>query len=303
MDRNSVKWTGCLCAVVTPFQEDGKIDRGAFRENVKLLASEGADGFVIAGCTGEFWALTDEERAETFKLAREAVPGLPVIGNATDMLTSRSIAFARRAKELGLDGIMLTPPYYVRPSEDEIYHHYQAVSDAVKIPILVYNIPTRQAVNLTPEMVARLADVECVVAIKQSTNSFQEVSETLRLAQQKILVLPGHSVERGLPVLAMGADGYVASVETEILGREAVEIYDFAVQGRYEEARKRQFRCIELDHAVHGGVGTFPASVKAAMNLVGRPGGHAREPLLPLTAEQTKRLREVLAKLGLAVRR
>jgi 4-hydroxy-tetrahydrodipicolinate synthase len=300
MNRDTVRsWAGNLCAVITPFRENGEIDRDAFKANIKMLIAEGIDGFVIAGCTGEFWALADDERNELFALARQASPDLPVIGNASDTLTSRSIMFARRAKELGLDGIMLTPPPYVKPSEDEIHRHYQAVSDAVKIPILMYNIPSRQAVNMKPALISRLADVDTVVAIKQSTDSFQETMDTIMLVKDRILLLPGHSVERAFPVLMMGADGFVSSVEPQIMGREAAEIFDLVKEGRHDRARAAQFRCIALDHAIHGGVGTFPASVKAAMNLLGRPGGWPREPLLPLNAEQTKRLRGVLEGLGL----
>lgn len=298
MDRNTVNWKGNLCAVVTPFNRDGSIDSAAFTRNIEILVEEGVDGVVIAGCTGEFWALTDTERVQLFELARNATDKV-VIGNVSSILTSSSIAFARAAKERALDGIMLTPPYYAKPSPREIVHHYQQVSNAVAMPILLYNIPSRQAVAPSVELVSELADVENVVAIKQSAADFHTVVDTLEAVQDRILVLPGHSVDRGLPCLVMGADGYVSSVEPQAMGAEATSLYRLAVSGDLEAALRVQKRCIALDKAIHGDVGTFPASLKAAMNLRGRPGGHPREPFLPLTPDQERTLADLLRSLGL----
>lgn len=298
MDRNSVSWQGNLCAVVTPFNRDGSIDETAFTRNIELLDREGVEGVVIAGCTGEFWSLSDDERIRLFDLARTATDKV-VIGNVSSIMTSVSIALANAAKDRQLDGIMLTPPYYAKPSPNEIVHHYQRVSDAVEIPILLYNIPSRQAVAPSVDLISVLADVDNVVAIKQSAAEFQTVVDTLDLVQDRILVLPGHSVDRGLPCLTMGADGYVSSVEPQAMGEEAIALYRLAVEGKLAEALRVQRRCIALDKAIHGDVGTFPASLKAAMNLRGRPGGYPREPFLPLTADQERTLAELLQKLDL----
>lgn len=298
MDRTSVNWKGNLCAVVTPFNRDGSIDEAAFTRNIELLVEEGVDGVVIAGCTGEFWSLSDEERIHLFGLARKATDKV-VIGNVSSIRTSASIGFANAAKDRGLDGIMLTPPYYAKPSPREIVHHYKQVSDAVEVPILLYNIPSRQAVAPSVELIGELADIDNVVAIKQSASDFQTVVDTLDLVQDRILVLPGHSVDRGLPCLVMGADGYVSSVEPQAMGAEAISLYRLAVAGEMDEALRVQKRCIALDKAIHGDVGTFPASLKAAMNLRGRPGGHPREPFLPLTNEQERTLANLLNRLGL----
>jgi 4-hydroxy-tetrahydrodipicolinate synthase len=298
MDRTSVNWQGNLCAVVTPFNRDGSIDRTAFVRNIEILVEEGVDGVVVAGCTGEFWSLSDEERIELFELARGATSKV-VIGNASAIRTTHSIAFAKAAKARGLDGIMLTPPYYARPNGQEILHHYQQVSAAVETPILLYNIPSRQAVAPSVALINQLADVDNVVAIKQSVADFHTVIETIETVQDRILVLPGHSVDRGLPVLVMGADGYVSSVEPQAMGAEAASLYRLAVEGNLSEALRVQRRCIALDKAIHGDVGTFPASLKAAMNLRGRPGGYPREPFLPLTPTQEHTLATLLHELGL----
>lgn len=298
MDRNSVDWYGNFCAVVTPFNKNGAVDESAFQENIRLLVSEGLNGIVVAGDTGEFWALSDAERFRIFELARNTTDK-PVIGNASAIVTSQSAAYAKGAKDRGLDGIMLTPPYYARPSVREIEHHFRAVSNAAEIPILLYNMPSRQALTLTPEDIVILSNVENAVAIKQSAADFNSVTDTIRLVGSKIRIMAGHSVDRGLACVIMGADGYISSVESQVMGREAIELYELAAGNQIEKARKVQMRCIELDKAIHGNVGTFPASLKMAMNLCGRPGGYPREPLLPPTEEQTDSLKKTLQSLGL----
>jgi len=300
MGRDRVTWRGNICAVITPFAEDGALDRGLFVENLELLISEGIDGFVVAGDTGEFWALSDEERFDLFKMAKATARGrVPVIGNASAMTTGGAIAYARECKEIGLDGIMLLPPYYVRPGQREIVAFFRAVSDAVDIPILLYNIPVRQGVNIPVDTVEQLADVPNIVAFKQSTPEFMEAVETIRRVGHKMRILTGHSVDRGLPCLVMGADGYLSSVEPQVMGKEAIDLYNLFTAGKIAEARALQMKLIELDHAIHGGVGTFPASLKAAMNLRGRPGGYPRLPLLYPTDEQMEKLRTILKKLNL----
>ncbi len=191
MDRNTVDWSGNTCAVVTPFNRDGSLDERSFRENIRLLLDEGIDGIVVAGCTGEFWALSVAERLRLFELGRdEAGDAVHVIGNVSAIRTADAIRFARAAQERNLDGIMLTPPYYARPGENEVLVHYQAVSNAVPLPILVYNIPSRQGIDLSIDLLDKIADVESVVAVKQSANAFQDVTETIRRLNDRIAGLP-----------------------------------------------------------------------------------------------------------------
>src|SRR3712207_2564292 len=163
----------------------------------------------------------------------------------------------------------------------------------------MYNIPKRIGVNMTPGLVSRLADeVRNAVAIKESSNDFMQTVETIRVAGDRVAVLTGHSCERGFPALAMGARGFVSSVESQVMGREAVQLYNLAAGGHFDEARRIQQRCIAVDHGVHG-LGTFPAGLKAAMNLVGRPGGLPRGPLHALDEPRLAKMRAVLEELGL----
>jgi 4-hydroxy-tetrahydrodipicolinate synthase len=298
MNRNDVTWQGNFTAIVTPFKKDGAIDEAAFKKNIELLISEGIDGLVVTGCTGEFWALSDEERTRLHRTAVDVAGGrVPVIAGTLAMLTDKVVELSKKAKAAGADGVMVTPPFYILPNESEIIEHYRRVSREADIPILIYNIPKRVGVTTSPALLEKLCSIDNVVAVKQSSGSFDDVVETVRLCADKIRVFAGHSVTRGFPCVVMGTDGFVSSVETQILGRAAIDLYRLSASGNVEAARKLQYRLVQLDHAVHG-LGTFPSALKAAMNLVGRPGGYPRSPIQPLSAEDQERLRSVLQSIG-----
>ncbi|MBI4184091.1 MAG: 4-hydroxy-tetrahydrodipicolinate synthase [Proteobacteria bacterium] len=304
MNNGKVDWKGCLVAVVTPFRRDGAIDEAAFVENIELLLAEGADGIVVAGCTGESWSLEPDEKLRLFALAVGAAKGrVPVIGGTGAIVTGKVIELSAAAKAAGVSGVMVLPPYYAVPNRREVVAHYRAISAEARVPILLYNIPKRTGINMLPDWVAELSEIEYVAGIKESSNDFIQLERTLSACGERIRVLAGHSAERGVAAVLMGCPGWVSSMETQIMGREAISMYDLAVAGRVEEARRIQLRCLKLDFEMRAGVGTFPANLKAAMNLLGRPGGFARPPLLDLSEAERGRAAEILASLGLAAAR
>jgi len=192
------------------------------------------------------------------------------------------------------------PPYYCMAGRREIVEHYRAISDAVKHPILVYNVPRRTGFNLTPDVLEELAEIEWVVAVKESSNDFIQTESTIRRLRDRIRVFTGHSAERGVPAVLMGADGYVSSTESQVMGKEAIAMYDLAVRGDISTAQAVQMRSLMLDELLKP-IGTFPSNLKTAMNLLGRPGGQPRRPLLPLTPGQVDQVQGVLQQLKLSV--
>lgn len=301
MNNGKCDWQGNFVAVVTPFGETGEIDEAAFSENIGLLVSEGAEGIIVSGCTGEAWALAPDERVALFRRALRTVDGaVPVIAGTGDLVTRDVIELSLAAKNAGVQGIMVLPPYYCLPKAREIVEHYRQISDAVRLPILLYNIPKRTGVDLTSELLQQLVQIEYVAAIKESGDNFVRVEELVRAFGDVIQVFTGHSAERGVPAVLMGARGWVSSLESQILGAEAVQMYDAVRNGRLEEARQTQLKCLALEAAVRR-YGTFPANVKAAMNLVGRPGGSPRAPLLSLTNADLDQLTAALEELDLPV--
>ena len=301
MNNGKVDWKGNFTAVVTPFTERGDIDESKFVENLELLVSEGIDGLVISGCTGEAWALEGNERLRLFRLAVETAKGrVPVIAGTGGIITAKVAALSQGAKDADVDGIMVLPPYYAMIKENEVLTHYKAVSDEAKTPILLYNIPRRTGINLTPEFCQDLADVDYVVAIKESSNDFVQVEETLHAVGDRMTVFTGHSAERGMAAVLLGCPGFVSSMETQVMGAEAVSLYRLSASGDLDAARRVQMRTLALDKAMRG-MGTFPANLKAAMNVLGRPGGYVRPPLLNFTEQQLAQVRATLDALEITV--
>ena len=299
MNNGKVDWRGSFVAVVTPFTERGAIDERAFGDNVRRMVDEGVDGIVVSGCTGESWSLSPDERVLLCRLALDAVGGrVPVIAGTGGVPTPSVVDLSQRAKEAGVAGVMVLPPYYAMPGSREVVEHYRAIADAVKHPVLLYNIPRRTGINLTTDLLEQIVEFEWVVAIKESSNDFIQTERTILEFGDRINVFTGHSAERGVPALLMGAKGFVSSLESQIMGRPAVEMYALVQRGELERARATQMRTLALDNQMRN-IGTFPANLKAAMNLLGRNGGAPRPPLLPLIHTDIERVRVVLDRLQL----
>jgi 4-hydroxy-tetrahydrodipicolinate synthase len=299
VDRCSVGWRGNLCAVITPFAEDGTLDEDRFAQNLELLLDEGIDGFVVAGHTGEAWALDAAERFRLFDIAVAVAAGrVPVLGAVSAIRTGEAIDLAQGAERRRLDGVMLTAPAYAMVNEAEILAHFTAVSNACSLPIMLYNIPRRIGRDLSPELLNRAADIERVVALKQSSPSFDDIARALDVCGDRMLVFAGNSADRGLPAAAVGADGFVSSVETQVLGAEAIALWRLSVAGDYEAARAVQRRTSRVKKFL-GAFGTEPAALKVAMNHIGRPGGFPRPPILPLTPEQVMQVETFMDELAL----
>jgi len=301
MNNAKVDWQGSFVAVITPFTSAGEIDERAFAANIRFLLDGGVHGIVVSGCTGESWALSPDERVRLFRLAVETVDGrVPVIAGTGGVTTDGVIALSLRAKEAGAAGVMVLPPYYAIPGRREVVEHYAAISAAVRHPILVYNIPRRTGFNLVPDVLEEIVGIEWAVAIKESSNDFVQLEATIHAVGERINVFAGHSAVRGVPAVLMGAKGFVSSLESHVMGAEAIQMYDLVRRGDLDRARATQFRTLVLDEAMRA-IGTFPANVKAAMNLLGRLGGYPRRPLLPLLPTDIERVRGVLEELNLMV--
>lgn len=299
MNNGKVDWHGNIVAVATPFTRDGAIDEAKFQENIELLLSEGAHGIAVCGCTGEAWSVPAEERLHLFSLARQvAGPDVPVIGGTSGIDIGKTAALSKAAVESGCDGALVMPPYYAVIGQREIHAFFRDLSDTARVPIFLYNMPKRTGINMSPSFIAQLSQLEWIVALKQSSNDFAELEATIDACGELINVFAGHSAERGLAAVVMGCVGFVSSMEAQIMGREAIALYDLARTGKVEQGRRVQQRTIALDKAMRQ-IGTFPANMKAAMNLLGRPGGYCRRPLLDLDESEVTQVRSVLDSLGL----
>ncbi|WP_210490898.1 dihydrodipicolinate synthase family protein [Microvirga antarctica] len=299
MDRHSVNWSGPMPAVVTPFDASGNVDEAAFAENLQILLKKGATGFVVGGCTGEFWAMTLEERKNLYKLGAKAVAGKGTLIAGTGAITVRdTVELSNAAQEAGADGALILPPYFVKLTDDEIFAHYEAVSSQVSLPIMLYNIPGNAVNGLSPHLVDRLSSLDKVVAVKESSGDWNNYYATAIAVQSKLRVFCGPSSVFGVSAVLLGADGIIDCFPN-VWAPGGLDLYYAAKEGRLEEARDLQELGRRLtDLFVSEGRTLYP-STKAAMQLLGLPGGELRAPLKPLGQRELDGLARGLAALGL----
>jgi 4-hydroxy-tetrahydrodipicolinate synthase len=282
-----------LTAIVTPFRDDGSVDFDAFQTLARHLVANGSDGIVVAGTTGESPTLTDAERLDLFKAAVEAVGGTAtVVAGTGTYSTAHSVHLTERAHELGVDAFLVVTPYYNKPPQRGIVAHFAAIAAASDRPIVVYNIPSRVVINIEPETISQLAELETVRAVKQASDNLDEarhiVSTGLDLyAGDDVLIQP---------FLELGGVGGVC-VHTHVVGPQVAEQVRAAKAGDLARAR-------EIDRALAPAyellqVQTNPLPIKAALTLLGhRVGGH-RLPLVDPTAGEIAAVRACLERLDL----
>ncbi len=298
MNRGKVDWQGNMPAIVTPFAADRDIDENKFIENIEWLIEQGVSGVVVTGCTGEAWAVTDDERLRLFRLAVQASKGrVTVIGGTGCIVTGHTIALSNAAKQTGIDGVMILPPYYAEPVRREIVTYYRAVSDAIQFPIMVYNIPPRNGINLTPDILDEIADIEHVVALKESHDDFVQLERTLAQVGDRILVFSGFAAARAVAAVVMGCAGLVGSMDAHLMGRDAISLFSLSKAGKLDKARAIQQRALSLVGQLHH-LGSEASALKAAMNVIGRPGGYVRPPLLDLEGDDLEQVAQVMQAHG-----
>jgi 4-hydroxy-tetrahydrodipicolinate synthase len=287
---------GVLAALVTPMKANEDIDFNALAQQVETMIATGIHGLIPLGSTGEFYALTAEERRAVLKATLEAAGGrVPVVAGTNAGSTRDVVAFSREAEQLGCDGVMLAPPYYSLPQPDELRAHIQAVNDAIGIPIMLYNYPGRTGVDMTPEFIEQLAALPRVRYVKESTGEIGRISTLLRRCGDHLGVFCGGDTV-AFESLALGAVGWVGGV-ANVVPRSHVELYRLVVEKRdFAAARKLYFQMLPLLSLMENG-GKYTQWVKAACGLMGRPVGAPRAPLRAATAAELKELKGALAEI------
>jgi len=299
MDRNSVDWAGPMPAVTTPFTAAGAIDLSGFAANIARLLDDGATGVVACGCTGEFWSLSAEERRALYvsTVAATHGRGTAIVGIGC-VGAAETLAFAQMAADAGADGVLVLPPYFVKLTDDEIFAHFATVSAGSPLPIMAYNIPGNAVNAISPALAKRLAGLDKVVAIKESSGDWNNFYATLLAVKDDLRVFCGPSSVFGVPAVTLGADGTVDCFPNVWKG--CIDLFHAAKAGRMAEAEALQATCRRLtDLFVSDGRTLYPAT-KAAMDHLGFPGGGVpRAPLLPCVGTPLEGLKRGLAALGL----
>lgn len=286
---------GVFTALITPFRE-GAVDERALEALVELQISAGVDGLVPCGSTGEAATLSHAEHRRVVEVVVAAARGrVPVLAGTGSNSTTEAIALTRHAKEAGADGALLISPYYNKPTQEGILAHYAAIARETAFPLVVYNIPGRTSSNILPGTLARLAEIEQIVGVKESSGSLDQMAHVIAGVPDAFMVLSGDD-SLTLPLLAIGGHG-VISTTSNVAPSEMVSLVRAFRAGDVQRARDVHYRLLPLFDALF--VETNPIPVKAGLALRGLCRDDLRLPLTPITEPNRERLQFVLKELGL----
>ncbi len=284
-----------LTAMVTPFDEQMQIDWQQVKVLAHHLADSGSDGLVVSGTTGESPNLSVEEKLQLFSAVKKEIgENRTVIAGTGSNNTRNTIKLTQEAEKIGVDGAMLVVPYYNKPSQEGLYQHFKAVAESTSLPLILYNIPGRSAINLCPQTIARLAEIDNIVAVKEASGNLSQIIELKSLVPSDFMIYSGDDALT-LPILSVGGSGLI-SVASHVLGTQLHELIDLYFAGKVEKAA-------ELNAYLYRALRTMfitsnPVPVKTALNMCGISVGSVRLPLVPADEQQKAVIRQCLVDYG-----
>ena len=292
----SQTFQGSFVAMVTPFR-NGKVDEAKLRDLVELHVTHGTDGLIPCGTTGESPTLNHDEHHRVVEIVIEAARGrIRVIAGTGSNSTAEAIEMTKHAERAGATGALVVNPYYNKPTQEGLYRHFRAVAESVAIPVLLYNIQSRTAINVETDTLARLArDVKNIVGVKEASGSLDQMSQVIAACGPDFSVLSGDD-NITLPLLAIGGSG-VVSVIANIVPRETAELVHAALDGDWKRARELHYRLFPLARAAF--LETNPIPIKEAMAMAGMLEPEFRLPMCRMSDANREKLRAILTPYGL----
>jgi 4-hydroxy-tetrahydrodipicolinate synthase len=289
-------FTGCGTALVTPFRQDQSLDEATLGRLVRRQIEAGIDFLVACGTTGESPTLTRRDHLRVIEVTLEAAQGrVPVVGGAGGYNTAEVIELAREVEAVGAQGLLSVTPYYNKPTQEGLYQHYKAIAAAVRLPIIVYSVQSRTALNVEPATLKRLAGIDNIVAVKEASGMIGQISAVIAEVPEQFTVLSGDDA-LALPVIALGGRGLISTTSNEIPA-EMTRLVQLSLANDFPSARELQKKLLPLMQVNF--IETNPIPVKAAMALMGLLEPVWRLPLVPPKPENLARIRRVLESLGL----
>ncbi|MDE7366424.1 MAG: 4-hydroxy-tetrahydrodipicolinate synthase [Lachnospiraceae bacterium] len=288
---------GAGVALVTPFQEDGAVDFGKLKELVDFQIENGTDAIIICGTTGEASTLTHEEHLECIQKCIEYVGGrVPVVAGTGSNCTETAIYLSTEAEKYGADALLVVTPYYNKATQKGLIAHYTAIANSVKLPIIMYNVPSRTGCNIQPETAVELAkNVENIVAIKEASGNISQVAKLMSLADGCIDLYSGND-DQIVPILSLGGKG-VISVTSNVIPKDTHLLVKKYLEGDTQGSLELQLKAINLCNALFCEVNPIP--VKKAVELMGLCGGTLRMPMTEMEPQNVERLRKAMTEYGL----
>ena len=288
---------GSQVPLVTPFRDD-QFDEAAFRDLIEFQIENGSHGVGCTGTSGEPTSLSPEEREYVIETAVKAARGrVPVLAGTGTNYLAETLRYTRFARKVGADAALVIVPYYNRPTQEGLYRYFRAVADDVPdLPVILYNIPGRAAVNLAPDTIARLArDCPNIIGVKEANTNFNQVSEVIARCGRGFYVYSGIET-LCYPMLCLGGAGHV-SATGNVLPRQVADLYNLTEAGKWEAARDLHYELLAMNEVLF--IETNPGPVKTALGLMGKIAPELRLPLAPMYPENEAKLRQVMAQYGL----
>jgi len=291
------KIEGTFCVMATPFKDNEDIELEGFKSNIEYYIQNGIHGLVVGGSTGEFATLSPEEHKQIIKIAVDQVKGrVPLLAGTAHCSTRYTIEMSRYAEDAGVDGLLIVPPFYSLPKENEIYAHYSAISKAVSIPIMIYNNPFTSKIDMKPELVERLSKLPNITHIKESSSDVTRIWKIRELTKDKLTVFCGAD-NLAFESFVMGAKGWIC-VAANVLPKECADLYNLTVvQSDIEKSRNLYNKLLALCNLLED-TGMFAGLSKAGLDLLGKCGGKPRKPMIPPGETEIERLRLILKSFG-----
>lgn len=288
---------GAGVAIVTPFKANGEVNYEKFAELIEFQIENGTDAIIVCGTTGESSTLTHEEHLDVIKYCAEKVAGrVPVVAGTGSNCTETAIYLSTEAEKYGVDGLLLVSPYYNKATQKGLYAHYKAVADSVKIPCILYNVPSRTGCNILPETVVALCnDVENIVGVKEASGNLSQVARLMHLANGKVDLYSGND-DQIVPIMSLGGIG-VISVLSNVAPKETHDICAKYLEGDVTGSMKEQLRAIPVCDALFCEVNPIP--VKKALNLMGKEAGPLRMPLTEMEDANAAKLEKAMKDYGI----
>lgn len=288
---------GAGVAIVTPMFENGEVNYKQFEKLIEYQIAGGTDAIIVCGTTGESSTLSHEEHLDVIKYCVEVVKGrIPVIAGTGSNCTETAVYLSQEAEKFGVDGLLLVTPYYNKATQNGLYAHFKKVAESVKVPCILYNVPSRTGCNILPETIVRLCkDVENIVGVKEASGNISQIAHLAAIADGCVDIYSGND-DQIVPILSLGGIG-VISVLSNVAPAQTHEICKKYLEGDVKESLRLQLKAMDLCNALFCEVNPIP--VKTALNLMGMEAGSLRMPLTEMEPANAERLKKAMKEYGI----
>lgn len=288
---------GSGVAIVTPMHDNGEVNYEQFAKLLEFQIANGTDAIIVCGTTGESSTLSHEEHLEVIRYCIKTVAGrIPVIAGTGSNCTETAVYLSKEAEAAGADGLLLVSPYYNKATQNGLYAHFKAVADSVKLPVLLYNVPSRTGCNILPETIVRLcSDVENIVGVKEASGNISQIAHLAAISEEKVDIYSGND-DQIVPLMALGGIG-VISVLANVAPRQTHEMCRKFLDGDWAGSRKMQLEAMELCNALFCEVNPIP--VKKALEMMGMIDGGLRMPLTRMEPANAQQLEKAMKSYGI----